>query len=138
MTFFQRTFATGLLLSALGLPAQAQTASETATFIHAGALLDRPGQAARGPSTIVVRGGRIEAVRDGYVAPAEGAGLIDLKAVFVLPGLIDAHVHLFADDDKVRARAEALNRDIEDSLLIALDNARRTLEAGFTTVRDLG
>ena len=106
--------------------------------IHAGALLDRPGQAPRGPSTIVVRGGRIEAVRDGHVAPTDGARLIDLKGQFVLPGLIDAHVHIFADDDKMRARLEALNRDVEDNLLIGVDNARRTLEAGFTTVRDLG
>src|SRR4029453_5051886 len=51
---------------------------------------------------------------------------------------IDAHVHIFSDDDKMRARPEVLNRDIEDSLLIGVDNARRTLEAGFTTVRDLG
>ena len=90
-------------------------AAEPVTFIHAGALLDRPGQPPRGPSTIVVRDGRIEAIRDGYVAPTDGARLIDLKNAFVLPGLIDAHVHIFSDDDKVRARAEALNRDIEDS-----------------------
>ena len=52
--------------------------------------------------------------------------------------MVDAHVHIFTDDDKMRARLEANNRDIEDNLLIGVDNARRTLEAGFTTVRDLG
>ena len=56
----------------------------------------------------------------------------------MLPGLIDMHVHIFNDDDKMRARLEQNNRDIEDNLLIGVDNARRTLEAGFTTVRDLG
>ena len=56
----------------------------------------------------------------------------------MLPGLVDAHVHVFNDDDKMRARLEANNRDIEDNLLIGVDNVRRTLEAGFTTVRDLG
>ncbi|MEO5823129.1 MAG: amidohydrolase family protein [Vicinamibacteraceae bacterium] len=126
------------MIAALGAAPLAQTPPERLVFSHAGTLLDRPGQPARGPSTIVVRNGRIDAIRDGFVVPTDGATLVDLKNAFVLPGLIDAHVHIFADDDKVRARAEALNRDIEDSLLIAVDNARRTLEAGFTTVRDLG
>jgi imidazolonepropionase-like amidohydrolase len=133
-----RTLRTGLVASMIGIALQAQVPTESAVFIHAGALLDRPGQAPRGPSTIIVRGGRIEAVRDGHVAPTDGARLIDLKGQFVLPGLIDAHVHIFADDDKMRARLEALNRDVEDTLLIGVDNARRTVEAGFTTVRDLG
>jgi imidazolonepropionase-like amidohydrolase len=127
-----------LLVSVLVHAPRAQTPAESLVFIHAGAVLDRPGQAARGPSTIIVRGGRIDAVRDGHVAPTAGARLIDLKREFVLPGLIDAHVHIFSDDDKMRARLEANNRDIEDGLLIGVDNARRTLEAGFTTVRDLG
>jgi imidazolonepropionase-like amidohydrolase len=134
----QRMLSTGLLVLTLGLAPLAQTATEPLLFIHAGALLDRPGEVPRGPSTIVVRGGRIEAIRDGYVAPTNGARLIDLKREFVLPGLIDAHVHIFNDDDKMRARLEANNRDVEDNLLIGVDNARRTLEAGFTTVRDLG
>jgi imidazolonepropionase-like amidohydrolase len=101
-------------------------------------LLDRPGTEPRGPATIIVRDGRIEAVRDGLAPPEAGARLIDLSRAFVLPGLIDMHVHMFNDDDKMRARLELTNRDIEDNLLIAVDNARRTLEAGFTTVRDLG
>ena len=139
MRFVQRTLWTSVLVSAWAVaPLLAQPATEPVVVIHAGALLDRPGQAPRGPSTIIVRGGRIEAVRDGHVAPPDGARLIDLKGQFVLPGLIDAHVHIFADDDKMRQRLEVLNRDIEDTLLIGVDNARRTLEAGFTTVRDLG
>jgi imidazolonepropionase-like amidohydrolase len=137
MSCLRTVVLTGVLVSMPG-PVLAQTPAEPAVFIHAGALLDRPGSAPRGPSTIVVRGGRVESVRDGFVAPTDGARLIDLKREFVLPGLIDAHVHMLADDDKVRARAEALNRDVEDTLLIGVDNARRTLEAGFTTVRDLG
>jgi imidazolonepropionase-like amidohydrolase len=118
-------------------PAIPQT-SAPAGYIHAGALLDRPGLAPRGASTIIVREGRVEAVRDGLVAPEGGARLVDLSKQFVLPGLIDMHVHIFNDDDKMRARLEQNNRDIEDNLLIGVGNARRTLEAGFTTVRDLG
>ncbi|MGH6999250.1 MAG: amidohydrolase family protein, partial [Phenylobacterium sp.] len=119
--------------------ANAQAAKPTqATVIHAGALLDKPGQAPRGASTLVVRGGKIEAVRDGFVEPEAGAKVIDLRDQFVLPGLIDSHVHIFSDDDKVRARMQAANRDLEDEMVIGVDNARRTLEAGFTTIRDVG
>jgi imidazolonepropionase-like amidohydrolase len=137
-TSLRRILAAGLLVAVAGLAARAQTPAEPVVVIHAGALLDRPGQAPRGASTIVIRGPRIESIRDGHIPPPAGARLIDLKKEFVLPGLIDAHVHIFNDDDKMRARLEASNRDIEDSLLIGVDNARRTLEAGFTTVRDLG
>ncbi len=126
------------LVFVLGTQGTAQNTAGSVIYIHAGALLDRPGQPPRGRSTIVVRDARIEAIHDGLVAPPAGARLIDLNSQFVLPGLIDAHVHMFADDDKMRARLEATTRDSEDNLLIAVDNARRTLEAGFTTVRDLG
>ncbi|HEY9467222.1 MAG TPA: amidohydrolase family protein, partial [Vicinamibacterales bacterium] len=138
MTAVQRILVAALFVAVVALAVRAQTPAEPVVVIHAGALLDRPGQAPRGASTIIVRGTRIEAIRDGHVAPPAGARLIDLKREFVLPGLIDGHVHIFSDDDKMRARLEALNRDIEDTLLIGVDNARRTLEAGFTTVRDLG
>jgi imidazolonepropionase-like amidohydrolase len=136
--FIQRMLWAVLLVATVALRASAQTPTDSVVVIHAGAVLARPGETPRGPSTIIVRGTRIEAIRDGYVAPPAGARLIDLKREFVLPGLIDAHVHIFSDDDKMRARVEANNRDIEDNLLIGVDNARRTLEAGFTTVRDLG
>ena len=128
----------GLLALIVASPGAAQTPTASLIYIHAGALLDRPGQAARGASTLVVRDGRIETIRDGLIAPETGAKLIDLSKQFVLPGLIDMHVHIFNDDDKMRARLEQNNRDIEDNLLIGVDNARRTLEAGFTTIRDLG
>ena len=125
-----------IVLSLAGAAA-AQPAQDL-VFVHAGTLLDRPGQVPRGNSTLVIRNGRIEAVRDGFAAPDAGARLVDLKDQFVLPGLIDMHVHIFSDDDKVRSRAEAMTRDIEDDMVLGADNARRTLEAGFTTIRDLG
>lgn len=124
---------------ALCVPAGAQETSATPqTWIHAGALLDRPGEAPRGASTLVVEGGRIVRVETGHLAPPQGARLVDLADQFVLPGLMDAHVHIFSDDDKVASRLEAMNRDAEDRFVIGLDNARRTLAAGFTTIRDLG
>ncbi|MFM7783498.1 MAG: amidohydrolase family protein, partial [Gammaproteobacteria bacterium] len=107
-------------------------------YIHAGRLLDQPGQSPRGASTLVVRDGRIADVQDGFSTVPDGARLIDLKEQFVLPGLIDMHVHITADDNLLRSRLEASERDVEDIFVIAQGNARRTLEAGFTTVRDLG
>ena len=118
--------------------AQAPAPAVSLVYIHAGALLDKPGGTPRGASTLIVRDGRIDSIRDGHVAPEGGAKLVDLSKQFVLPGLIDMHVHIFNDDNKMRARLEGNNRDIEDNMLIGLDNARRTLEAGFTTLRDLG
>jgi imidazolonepropionase-like amidohydrolase len=138
MRYGTRILLSGACALSFALSAAAQTPVEPAIYIQAGTLLDRPGQAPRGPSTIIVRGGRIEAIRDGHVAPEAGAQLVDLRQQFVLPGLIDMHVHIFNDDDKMRARLEQNNRDIEDNLLIGVDNARRTLNAGFTTIRDLG
>lgn len=121
-------------------PLAAQTAAPTKVkFIHAGTLLAKPGEAPRGPSTIVVRDGKVAEIRDGFVAPEGGAELIDLKDRFVMPGLVDMHVHLWGiGGDPLRDRLTALNRDDADDMMHAVANARVTLEAGFTTVRDLG
>ena len=104
--------------------------------IHAGRLLAVPGQAVRGPSTIVVDKGRIISVTSGY-QPASGE-LIDLKDKTVLPGLIDAHVHLDSD----RAGNEGLLSEFTESVPLrtyeAQWNGMKTLRAGFTTVRNLG
>jgi imidazolonepropionase-like amidohydrolase len=127
-----------LLVALLGSGAPLATHAAEAVYIHAGQLLDQPGTPPRGPSTVIVRDGRISEVRDGLIAPESGARLIDLKEQFVLPGLIDMHVHISSDDNLLRSRLEGPGRDVEDVFVIAQGNARRTLEAGFTTVRDLG
>ena len=119
--------------------ASAQTALPRTTYIFAGQLLDRPGQPTRGNATIVVRDGRVVEVRDGFATPEADATVIDLKDRFVLPGLIDMHVHLTSiGGDPLRRRLGALTRDQADDLIEAQKNLRADLEAGFTTVRDLG
>jgi imidazolonepropionase-like amidohydrolase len=127
--------AIALLLSTA--PAAAQAPESGYTVIHAGTLLDRPGRAPRRNASLIVRGGRIEAVQDGFVTPA-GATVIDLSDRFVLPGLIDSHVHLSSD----RAGNEGLIAGFTESAQMgayeALWNAGKTLSAGFTTVRNLG
>lgn len=129
-----------LMLAALPGAIVAQTSPGTpATYIQAGALLDRPGEAPRGPSTIVIRDGKVAEVRDGFVQPEAGAKLVDLRNRFVLPGLVDMHVHLWGvGGDPMRERLNALTTDDADDMMQAVVNARTTLGAGFTTVRDLG
>jgi imidazolonepropionase-like amidohydrolase len=122
-------------------PASAQTPAASpanVTVIHAGALLDRPGQKPRGNATVFIENGKISDVRDGFADAPAGARVVDLKNQFVLPGLIDMHVHLYSEGDPLKQRLEGQRRDFEDGVLIAARHARITLEAGFTTVRDLG
>ncbi|MEG8029557.1 amidohydrolase family protein [Sphingomonas aerolata] len=127
------------LAAATAIPADAQTAPPAVTYIQAGTLLDRPGQAPRGATTIIVRDGKIVALRDGFVAPEAGATLVDLRTAFVMPGMVDMHVHLWGiGGDPMRARLEAMTRDRFDDEMTAVANARQTLAAGFTSVRDLG
>lgn len=132
-----------LLLAATALAptpaaAQAQVQDESYAVIHAGALLDRPGREPRRNASLIVRGGKIVSVHDGFIEAPAGARLIDLRDRFVLPGLIDSHVHLDSD----RAGNEGLLAGFTESGQLSayetLWNARKTLNAGFTTVRNLG
>ena len=108
------------------------------TVIHAGTLLDRPGRAPRRNASILVRGGRIESVQDGFVAAPAGARVIDLRDGFVLPGLIDSHVHLDSDRAGVEGQLAGITESTALHTLEAHWNAQKTLQAGFTTVRNLG
>jgi imidazolonepropionase-like amidohydrolase len=103
-------------------------------------VVDRPGQAPRGASTLVVRGGKIDSLRDGFVGAEDypGATVVDLRDRFVLPGLIDCHVHLDSDRAGEEGLLEALTSSDPYFAYEAALNARKTLEAGFTTVRNLG
>lgn len=130
-----------LLCAAAIIPfAFAQAASSETVLVHAGKLLDRPGQPARGNSTVLIRDGKVEAVSDGFVDPAgyPGARVIDLRDKFVLPGLIDSHVHLDSDKAGQEGLLEALTNSSAYFAYEAAVNARKTLDAGFTTVRNLG
>jgi imidazolonepropionase-like amidohydrolase len=128
------------ILAAWSVSASAQPApaAEPVTLIHAGRLLDRPGRPPRGPSTIVIRGGRIAEILDGHVLVPANGRLIDLGRSFVLPGLIDSHVHLDSDAGGIASLVEEVTSGVPETTLRALGNARKTLEAGFTTVRNLG
>ena len=129
-------FAATAVAFALATPSLAQT-PEAVTVIHAGTILAEPGKPALSNGSVIVRGRTIEAVQSGFVDVA-GARVVDLRNATVLPGLIDSHVHLSGLDDRFQARLQSSVRDNEDEAYTALINARKTLLAGFTTVRDLG
>jgi len=121
---------------ASAVPAAAQA---PAIAIRAGGIVDPVAGTVSGPVVIVVRGDRIEAVGPGVPIPRE-ARVIDLSRHVVLPGLIDTHTHLAAafEPAATRLREYTIAVSTAERALQGVVNAWQMLEAGFTTVRDLG
>jgi len=112
-------------------------AAEPVTLIHAGRLIDGTGAPPRKEVTLVVRGEAIAEVVAGYRAGGAGERVLDLKDAWVMPGLIDLHVH-FGSESSPSAYIEQFTMNPTDFALRAVRHARVTLEAGFTTVRNPG
>jgi imidazolonepropionase-like amidohydrolase len=126
---------TTLLLSLLCWSLAA--ASQAATIIHAGRLIDGKSDELHTEMSLVIDEGRIVRVAQGYVAPQDGDKLISLRDYTVLPGLMDMHTHLMSQHSK-DSYSERFFMDQAEYALRSSVHARRTLMAGFTTVRDLG
>jgi imidazolonepropionase-like amidohydrolase len=108
----------------------------SATVIHAGKLFDpKSGRLLEHP-TVVIAGNRIESVGTGTVAAPPDARVIDLGDATLLPGFIDVHTHLTSDAGS--GGYEGLGISVPRSALTGAKNARLTLLAGFTTVRNVG
>ena len=119
------------------LRAQAPAAAPVVA-IRAGTLIDGTGAAPVRNAVIVIRGDRIESVGPSVRVPA-GARVIDLSRYTILPGFIDAHVHLASRPLGVGDFVHrGVTDDEGDDALWGVADARATLLAGFTTVRDVG
>ncbi len=115
--------------------------SESTTVIRAGVLIDGKSEKPRRDQMVVIRGNRIESVGDAAATkiPA-GAQVIDLSKATVLPGLIDSHTHIFLQgEDPAQGGYDAniLNAPLALRAARATVAARRALEQGFTTLRDV-
>lgn len=114
----------------------AEDAGPRVTVIHAGWVLARPGHEPLIDQSIVVRDGRVTELLGGFEA-IEGAQVIDLRDAYVLPGLIDLHVHLTTSPEP-GGELDDVALSSSDLALVAAAHARLLLGAGFTTVLDLG
>ncbi|MBI3931982.1 MAG: amidohydrolase family protein [Acidobacteria bacterium] len=120
-------------------PASPAERAPQVTVVKAARLFDGTRDTLVRDAVVVVEGTKIKAVGSRLPIPA-GATVIDLGDATLLPGLIDTHVHLTgeATDNWYRGTVEDLRRSVAETALRAGEFARRTLAAGFTTVRDLG
>lgn len=131
-----KKFVLGALAAAL-LVSAAPAQTSQLTFVQAGrVLLDPASGKVETEKTLVVQNGRIVRVVDGYAAEP-GGKVVDLKDSFVLPGLIDSHVHITGQQGPT-SRLDEVTQSSADQAMAGARYARRTLMAGFTTVADLG
>jgi imidazolonepropionase-like amidohydrolase len=118
------------------MPALTADAPAAVTAVQCGHLIDTAAGKLLGESTVVIDGGRVREVTSGKSAPA-GAKIIDLSTQTCLPGLIDAHTHLTEETSRT-AYVDKFHWNLADYVIRSTVYARRTLLAGFTTVRNLG
>jgi imidazolonepropionase-like amidohydrolase len=112
---------------------------ENTTIVYAGTLLAVPGKQPLKDQTIFIQNGKITKIEAGFIKQdqLEGTTIIDLRDKFVLPGMIDSHVHLRSEWNP-NTRLDTVTKRSGDVAYDALINAQKTLRAGFTAVQDVG
>ena len=121
---FLRAAATAAIAAALTLPALAET-----IYVQAGKVLAVPGEAPLGQTTIVVTDGKIASLEPGFKVPKDkSVRVIDLKDSYVLPGLIDSHVHLTSDTGGIASQLEDVTLSPAAQAFNAWDNGMKTLK----------
>jgi len=113
------------------------TTAGAETWVRCGDAVDVAEGALTGPVTLIIVDDRIERVVDGYPEAQAAAVIVDLTGLTCLPGLMDMHTHITSQSSP-SSYSRAFTHNEADVALEATVYARRTLEAGFTTVRDLG
>ncbi|MFD2516395.1 metal-dependent hydrolase family protein [Salinimicrobium flavum] len=125
-----------LLLLLLGILFTGSLSAQT-TYLHAGNILDvRSGKMLK-QKTIIINGKTIEKISDGFITPPDSVEVVDLRNLTLLPGLTDMHVHL-ENESNPQAYLHAFTFNDADNAFNSVGFAKKTLLAGFTSVRDLG
>ena len=114
------------------------TISQADTLIYAGNAFTSTSNELLSDVTIIVDDNKIEAIKEGFVKAEEGDTVIDLKHATVMPGLMDMHVHLSSQHGGPQTYLDRFSLNEADYALRAANYAKITLDAGFTTVRNLG
>lgn len=112
-------------------------ASAQDTYLHCGKILDVESGKMLNERTIIVSDGKIKSIQNGYMNGGDEDITVDLKSKTVLPGFIDMHVHIESESSPSRY-LERFTKNEADVAFQSTVYAKRTLMAGFTTVRDLG
>ncbi|MCC2616963.1 amidohydrolase family protein [Aestuariibacter halophilus] len=125
-------------LFALGFATLTHLSAHGATLIHAGTLIDGQQDQPHQRVTVIIDGNTIAGIEAGYRQPAKGDDVIDLKDATLMPGLMDMHTHISSQHNGARSYMERFTLNEADYAINGVMYAERTLEAGFTTIRNLG